>query len=165
MGKLYEVAEAYKAVEEMLYDGDQDTQIIQDTLEAVMGEFEEKADNIAKMLRCMKADEEALKEEEARLYTRRKSLEGRQDFLKGYLMENMRYIDKKKFKTALFSFSIQKNGGKEPLIIDGSLDDIPGKYLVPQPPVLNNEEIRKLLADKQVDWAHLEPRGEHLGIR
>ena len=35
-------------------------------------------------------------------------------------------------------------------------------YLVPQPPVPNNEAIRKLLDEKQVDWAHLEPRGESL---
>ena len=50
-------------------------------------------------------------------------------------------------------------------MIDGLIDDIPGKYLIPQPPIPNNEAIRSLLAVRQVDWAHLEPRGESLRIR
>lgn len=165
MGKLYEIAESYKMVEEMLYDGEQDEQLINDTLESIFGEFEDKADNIAKMISNMKADAEAMKGEQERLYVRRKSVEKRLASLKEYLMINMRYVGKEKFKTALFSFSIQKNGGLDPLVIDGALDDIPGKYLIPQPSVPNNVEIRKLLNEKQVDWAHLEPRGEHLGIR
>ena len=77
----------------------------------------------------------------------------------------MRQIGKTKFKTALFSFNIQKNGGVEPLVIDGAIDDIPGRYLIPQPPIPDNEAIRALLAEKQVEWAHLEPRGESLRIR
>ena len=77
----------------------------------------------------------------------------------------MREMGKTKFKTALFSFNIQKNGGLEPLVITGTLDDIPGKYLIPQPPKPDGDKIRALLAEKQVDWAHLEPRGESLRIR
>lgn len=96
---------------------------------------------------------------------RRKGLEDRQKWLKDNLEANMREIGKTKFKTALFSFNIQKNGGLQPLIIDGAIDDIPGRFLIPQDPVPNNEAIRSLLAEKQVDWAHLEPRGESLRIR
>ena len=66
---------------------------------------------------------------------------------------------------ALFSFNIQKNGGLQPLVIDGLLEDIPGRFLIPQPPVPNNEAIRALLENKAVEWAHLEPRGESLRIR
>ena len=113
----------------------------------------------------MQGDIEALKAEENRLVARRKALENRQQALKSNLEANMREIGKTKFKTALFSFNIQKNGGLQPLVIDGLLEDIPGKYLVPQSPVPNNEAIRKLLDEKQVDWAHLEPRGESLRIR
>lgn len=51
------------------------------------------------------------------------------------------------------------------MVIDGLLEDIPGKFLIPQPAVPNNEAIRKLLEEREVDWAHLEPRGESLRIR
>lgn len=165
MAKLYELTEQYAVLLDMLYDGEEDEQTIRDTMESVDGEIEDKADNYARIIFGMKADIEALKIEEERLYTRRKTLETRQKWLKENLEANMRFIGKTKFKTALFSFNIQKNGGLEPLVIDGAIEDIPGRFLIPQPPVPNNESIRRLLAEKQVDWAHLEPRGESLRIR
>ena len=51
------------------------------------------------------------------------------------------------------------------MVIDGAIDDIPGRFLIPQPPKVNGDAVRALLSERQVDWAHLEPRGEHLGIR
>lgn len=163
--RLYELTEQYEALQEMMYDPDIDEQTILDTMEGLWGEIEEKADNYAKIITGMKKDIETLKEEETRLLSRRKRLEERSKWLKDSLEANMRQIGKVKFKTALFSFNIQKNGGVEPLVIDGTIDDIPGRYLIPQPPVPDNEAIRALLAEKQVEWAHLEPRGESLRIR
>lgn len=163
--KLYELREQYQLLQDMMYDPEVDEQTLRDTIEGVWGEIEEKADGYAKIIRGMQADVEALKEEENRLSARRKALEARSKLLKDILEWNMREMGKTKFKTALFSFSIQKNGGLEPLVIDGLIDDIPGKYLIPQEPVPNRDAIRKLLAEKQVDWAHLEPRGESLRIR
>ena len=163
--RLYELTEQYEALQEMMYDPDIDEQTILDTMEGLWGEIEEKADNYAKIITGMKKDIETLKEEETRLLSRRKRLEERSKWLKDNLEANMRQIGKVKFKTALFSFNIQKNGGVEPLVIDGAIDDIPGRYLIPQPPIPDNEAIRALLAEKQVEWAHLEPRGESLRIR
>ena len=163
--KLYELTEQYQALQEMIYDPEVDEQTPKDTMEAVWGEIEEKADGYAKIIFGIKADVEKLQAEERRLNARRQRLENRAKWLKDNLEANMREVGKTKFKTALFSFNIQKNGGVEPLVITGALEDIPGKYLIPQPPVTNNEAIRKLLAERPVDWAHLEPRGESLRIR
>lgn len=163
--RLYELTEQYKALEDMAYDPEVDEQVLKDTMEGLWGEIEEKADGYAKIISGMKYDIEALKAEEERLNARRKALESRVKCLKDNLEFNMREMGKTKFKTDLFSFNIQKNGGLQPLVIDGCLDDIPGRFLIPQPPVPNNEAIRSLLAEKQVEWAHLEPRGESLRIR
>lgn len=163
--RLYELTEEYITLQDMLYDGETDEQVILDTMEAIFGEIEDKAEAYAKIIKGMKADIDALKTEEDRLAARRASLENRQKMLKNTLMENMRAIGKTKIKTALFTISIQKNGGFDPLVIDGDIEDIPGRFLIPQPPKVNNEAVRKLLTEKPVDWAHLEPRGEHLGIR
>lgn len=163
--RLYELTEQYEILQDMMYDPDVDEQIVRDTMEALWGEIEDKADGYAKIILGMKDDMEALQTEERRLQARRQSLDARQKWLKENLMANMEAIGKTKIKTALFTVSIQKNGGKEPLVIDGNIDDIPGKFLIPQPPVVNNDAVRELLAEKQVDWAHLEPRGVHLGIR
>ncbi len=163
--RLYELTEQFLALQELAYDPEVDEQTFQDTMEGLWGEIEDKADGYAKIIMGMKADIEALRAEEGRLAARRKALENRQQALKNNLEANMREMGKTKFKTALFSFNIQKNGGLQPLVIDGLLEDIPGRFLIPQPPVPNNEAIRTLLENKAVEWAHLEPRGESLRIR
>lgn len=165
MASLYELTEQYALLQDMMYDSEVDEQTLHDTMDMIMMDIEDKADGYAKIIKNMNADIEALKAEEERLYARRKALENRSKNLKDILEANMREVGMTKFKTALFSFNIQKNGGLEPLVIDGNIDDIPGRFLIPQPPVPDNEKIRRLLAEKQVEWAHLEPRGESLRIR
>ena len=163
--KLYELTEQWDAVFNMLEDGETDEQVIFDTLESIEGEIEDKADNYAKMIRNLQASVDVLKAEEERLYQRRKSTENHIQRLKDNLQANLEFIGKTKFKTDLFSFSVSQNGGKQPLSITDNLDEIPGKYLIPQPPKVDNDAVRELLKEKSVDWAHLEPYGRHLNIR
>ncbi len=165
MSSLYELTDQYNDILNMLYDGETDQQIIFDTLESIDGEIEDKADNYAKIIKTMMADVETIKSEESRLYARRIAIENRAKALKDNLQANLEFIGKTKFKTALFSFSVSKNGGKQPLEITDNLDEIPGKFLIPQPPKPNTEAIRELLKDKEVDWAKLKPYGTHMNIR
>lgn len=165
MSNLYQLTDQYQDVLNMLYDGDTDPQIIFDTLESIDSEIEDKADNYAKIIKTMMADVEAIKAEEERLYARRTAIENRARALKDNLQANLEFIGKTKFKTTLFSFSVSKNGGKQPLEITDNLDEIPGKFLIPQPPKPNTEAIRELLKDKEVEWAKLKPYGTHINIR
>lgn len=80
----------------------------------------------------------------------------------------MKATGKVKFKTDLFSFGIQKNGGKAPLIIQEgtSTDDVAPQFVKFLDPVLDNEAIRKALDEgEELEWAHLGDRGESLRIR
>lgn len=163
--KLYELTEQYEALMDMLCDEEVDEQTIKDTLEAIDGEIEDKADNYAKIMRQMQANIAVIKAEEERLYARRKSLENREQNLKAALKANLEFIGKTKFKTELFSFCIATNGGKQPIFITDNIDEIPGKYLIPQPSVPDKDAIRELLESKEVEWAHFEPRGTSLRIR
>ena len=163
--RLYELTEQWDTVFNMMEDGETDDQVIFDTLESIEGEIEDKADNYGKMIRNLQASVDVLKAEEERLYQRRKSTENHIQRLKDTLQANLEFIGKTKFKTDLFSFSVAKNGGKQPLSITDNLDEIPGKYLIPQPPKVNNDAVRELLKEKTVDWAHLEPYGRNLNIR
>ena len=45
--RLYELSEQYEILEQMLYDGETDEQTIRDTMEAIFGEFEDKAESYA----------------------------------------------------------------------------------------------------------------------
>ena len=74
----------------------------------------------------------------------------------------MKQIGKPNFKTELFSFNIQKNGGKQALTIDG---DVPEKYTKT---IIENDtdKIRQALENgEKLSFAHLEPRGESLRIK
>ncbi|WP_033167675.1 siphovirus Gp157 family protein [Clostridium sp. KNHs205] len=166
MSSLYQITENYDAVLNMLYDEEMDEQTILDTLESIEGEFEDKADGYAKLYKTLKYDADTIQTEIDRLRSRLNTFENRAQSLKDTLEANMKQIGKTKFKTTLFSFGIQKNGGKQPLKIDAlDVNTIPAEYLIPQDPLPNNEKIRELLEKQKVAWAHLEPRGESLRIR
>ena len=103
--QLYELTEIYLNLKDMdIEEGD-----LNAALENIDDEIETKADNIAKVLRDFDGDIEALKSEEERLAKKRKAIENRQKHLKEYLQNAMLVLDKRKFKTDLFSFNIQKN--------------------------------------------------------
>ncbi|MDU7302157.1 MAG: siphovirus Gp157 family protein [Peptoniphilus lacydonensis] len=103
--QLYELTEMYLNLKDMdIEEGD-----LNSALENIDDEIETKADNIAKVLRDFDGDIEALKAEEERLAKKRKAIENRQKQLKEYLQNSMLVLDKRKFKTDLFSFNIQKN--------------------------------------------------------
>ena len=80
-----------------------------DGLTKLDDDFEEKAENIAKVLREMEGDITSLKDEEVRISSRRKALENRRQGLKLYLESYMRAINKTSFKGKLFTFSISKS--------------------------------------------------------
>lgn len=103
--QLYELTEIYLNLKDMdIEEGD-----LNAALENIDDEIETKADNIAKVLRDFDGDIEALKSEEERLAKKRKAIENRQKQLKEYLQNAMLVLGKRKFKTDLFSFNIQKN--------------------------------------------------------
>lgn len=162
MSKLYELKENWKQVQEMLYEEEIDEQCILDTLESIEGEIEDKADSYAMIIKEMLSDAEACKQEKIRLENRQKSFENRAKLLKDRLEEVMKETGKTKFKTQLFSFNIQKNGGLAPLWIIEDIKQIPEEYLRKEP---DNTKIRQLLSTQEVEWARLEERGESLRIR
>lgn len=162
MSEIYDLRDNWKQVEEMLYEEEIDEQCILDTLESIEGEIEDKADNYAMIIKNLLASAEAKKIEIKKMTEKAKAEENRAKLLKNRLEEVMREIGKTKFKTKLFSFNIQKNGGKEPLWTTEDLRLIPWDFLKKEP---DNAKIRELLVTQDVSWARLEERGESLVIR
>ena len=101
--KLYELTEIYNNVLSL-----EDTEINR-VLASIEEEIEKKAENIAKLVRQLEAENEGIKAEEKRLANLRKAQENKIKSLKKYLEQQMIAMDRKKFKTSLFSFNIQKN--------------------------------------------------------
>ena len=139
--KLYELAENYLNLQELLENEEVDQNLITKALDEVGGELEDKAENIAKLIKTLDVDINGYKAEEKRLADKRKSLENRVKSLKEYLDSAMKLTGKKKFKGQLFSFNIQKN---PPSVNVTDEQIIPSKYYVQQDPVLDK---KTLLAD------------------
>jgi len=162
---ILELSSEYMALLSMLEDPDADEEIINDTLEAIDGELEVKADGYARVMRQMDADATAIKAEEERLYRRRKALEDRSAWLKHRLQMVMEQTGKTKFRTELFSFGIQKNPAS--VVIDEQyIENIPEEYLIRQDPKIDRQRIKDdLKAGKDLNGiAHLE-QSESLRIR
>lgn len=162
MSNLYELKGNWKQLADMLYEENVDEQCVLDTLEAIEGEIEDKADNYAMIIKNLIASAEAKKGEAKRMTEKANAEENRAKMLKQRLYEVMKETGKVKFKTELFSFGIQKNGGLAPLWIDEDITKIPDEYLKKEP---DSTKIRELLKIQEVKWAKLEERGESLRIK
>ena len=92
------------------------------------------------MIRTLIADADAVKAEKDRLADREKALRNSADNLKKYLETMMLEVDKKKFKTKLFSFNIQKNAPSVKVEVEELL---PKKYLIPQPDKVDKKQLLK----------------------
>ena len=162
MTSLYKLKEDYNKVLHMLDDPDIDEQAIIDTCDAIEGAIEDKADSYAFIITGIKGDIEAIKQEEARLAARRRVLNNRINTLKSVLESAMRTTGRLKFKTALHSFGIQKNGGKPSLDI---FDEVPEEFTRTKIEP-DTDAIRKALeTGQELKFACLQDRGESLRIR
>lgn len=158
---LYDLTGDWQTVMDMLEDPNADIQAIQDTLESIEGEIEDKADHYAMMIRQLIYDAKAIEAEEKRLFERRQSINNNVRWMKQRLEAAMRITGKTKFKTALFSFGIQANPAS--IVIDNAAA-VPRTFLIPQPPQLDKEALKTWLKENKCDFAHLE-RTESLRIR
>lgn len=165
MSTLYKLTEQFEQLLGLISQGEYTEEELTDTLEGIEGEIEVKADGYAKVIKEIEGNVAVIKTEIARLNSKKASLENSVKTLKQSLEMAMRATGKTKFKTDLFSFNIQKNGGVRALTILEEIDNIPKEYIVNPPPIVNNEAVRELLKVQEVAWARLEPQGESLRIR
>lgn len=135
---LYELSLAFQDVQNM----DLDPEVMKDTLDSINDAIENKAENIAKLIRNLESDVSAFKEEEDRLKTKRQAAENKVKWLKTYLEDNMKLTGKTKFKSGMFNFAIQKNPASVN-ITDERI--IPEDFLIPQPPKVDKNSLKELL--------------------
>lgn len=162
MSSLYQLTEAYQELLSMALDPETDPEALADTMEAIDGEIEVKADGYAKVMKELKAIADARKAEAKRLLDGAKSVESNIDRMKAALMTAMKLTGKTKFKTELFGYGIQKN---PPSLKIDMPDRVPEEFLIPQEPKIDSAAIKKELKEGAVyDWCHLE-QSESLRIR
>jgi hypothetical protein len=156
MSNLYELTTDYLNILDLIEDETIPFDIIQNALQTVEADITVKAENICKLERSLKADEEKFTAEIKRLQSRQKAIKNRRDALRKYLKEQMEKIDKKKIKCGTFSISI-KTAQPSLIIDDESL--ISAQYLtvIPEHTEVQKDVVKAdLKAGKTVPGAHLE---------
>lgn len=123
--KLYELTQNYLNLLELLENPDVPKEVVEAALEEVEGSFDDKAENIVKLIKSIEADVKGYKEEETRLSTRRKTLENKVKGLKDYLEGSMITLDKKDIKGKIFTLEIKKN---PPSVIIDDFNVLPMEY-------------------------------------
>lgn len=157
--KLREIAEEYRQVAAMIDSDDEGMAIaVRDTLQAIGGAFEEKAQAVIAIAQNLEADCAVIDAEIERLQAIKKARIGKADSLREYLRENMEATGIKKISCPLFSITLA--AGREVAVID-SEDAIPDELMAVKTEIKPNktEILRRLKAGEVVPGAHIE-RGQ-----
>lgn len=162
---LYELTTDYANLLELAEDPDIDEQAFLDTLEGIEGAIEDKADGYAKVIRTLEGDAAACDAEAKRLRTKKQTIDNNIKRMKAALQMAMEATGKRKFKTPLFSFNIQKNPAA--VVVDEQyIENIPERFLVRKDPEINRKAIKDAINNGEDigGIAHLEST-ESLRIR
>ena len=159
---LYDLTAEYMVLLDMAEDPDIDPQAFADTLEALGGEIEMKADGYARAMKQLEGISATVKYEYKRLENRAKTIDKNIARMKQALQDSMVATGKTKFKTDLFSFTVRKNPAS--VVIDRPTC-VPPEYLIPQDPKIDKKAIKAAIdRGDDITFAHLE-QGESLIIR
>ena len=164
---LYELNNYFQTLLELAEDDTIDPATIQGSLEAVTGEWEVKLDSYATVIKELEADVDKLDKEMTRLKENKERILRNIDQMKYAVKVSMATKGVRRVNTEHFTWSIQKNGGKLPVIIDPSVSILsyPDEYqdwdVRP-----NRAAIREALeAGKELNFAKLGERGDSIRLK
>lgn len=164
MANIYELTQDYLKIMSMMEDPELDPQTLADTLEAVEGALEVKAENYAKIIKNLEGDIAAIKSEVDRLSEKKRTIENNIKNMKATLQGSMEITGKTRFKTGLFSFGIQKNAPS--VVVDTNINNLPPEFLKFREPEVNKTKLKEAIMNGEnlEGFAHLE-QSESLRIR
>lgn len=163
---LYELTGDMLKLQQFLETGEVvDKELLNDVLADTTADYEEKIENCAKVYKNLTADVNEIDTEIKRLTARKKALETNADNLKIRMYDSMKATNTPKVKGKLFTVSIQKNGGKVPVIVDVSTDKLPDELVkIEEKPDLT-AIAAYIDAHPETTLAHYGEQGESLRIK
>ena len=151
MSTLYELTEKYKKAEAEIMACDMDEQTMLDTLESLTAPIEEKALNVAKFIRNMDADIDAIDNAIKQMQARSKSAKTKRDAVLKYLKDNMEAAGIDRLSCPYFELAIVKNPAS--VVITG---DVPDEFKTVKEVVsVNKTKIKAALKDGELPFAEL----------
>jgi len=143
MASLYDISAQYRADAARLADLDLPGEVVTDTLDAMAGELEAKAQNVVMFAKDLQATAAAIKEAEAAMAKRRQAIEGRAKHLLEYVQGCMETAQVQRIECPHFRLAIQ---AKPPSVDVYEPGLLPAQYLrTPEPPAPSID--KKAIAD------------------
>lgn len=165
MPALYQLTAQLRELERLADEGEVPAEVLADTVEGLTGEIEVKAQNVAEFVRNLESSTAAIDGAISDMKARRDRIQRNADWLKGYLITQMKASGITKISCPYFVLSIKKNPPKVVITDPGK---IPCELYVYPPapePYPDKKAIAEALkAGQEFDGAHLE-QGERLEIK
>ena len=162
---LYEISNQLRALEQLGESDDLPAEVIHDTLEALEGDFEAKAVQVAKFIMALEANADAVTEAAKAMARRADRIANRAASIRSYLQFHMQGLQKKRIESPDLVIARREN---PPAVIVTEHAVIPEKYFVQPPPLaprLDKKALKAAIdAGEQIDGVYVE-RSERLEIK
>ncbi len=123
--RLYEIT---SQLHNLLSDDEIPRDQLEDTINLIEEDFQEKAEKVAAYIRELESDEAGFKAEIDRLSERKRVLSSRIEWLKDYLRHNMVAANMPSIKGRLFKITIGKTSPVLDVMVD--VNDLPDEYVL-----------------------------------
>lgn len=162
---LFEISAQFQSLENLTDSDDLPAEVIADTLEALTGDFDAKAIQVAKFILSLESAADAVKDAAKATTERAVRIQRRADSIKAYLAFHMQALQRKKIDAIDITLRLRAN---PPAVVITDEHAIPAQYWVePEPPPkrLDKKAIKTAIdAGERVDGAFVEA-GERLEIK
>ena len=162
--RLYELTGQYIGLSRLIDDGEMDAEALQDTLDGLEGELEQKAEGLLSYVANIGSDVAAVDAEIKRLQARKKTMTNQQQWLREYLKTNMAAAGIKKITCPLFSVTL---GKAKPMVVIDDESLVPKKYkkTIPATTQIVKADLLKAVKKGSVLGAHLGESEQSLLIK
>ena len=152
--KLYELTGQYIGLHRLMDDAEMDAETLQDTLDGLEGELQQKAEGLLSYVANIGSDVSAIDLEIKRLQARKTTMKNRQESLREYLKFNMMNASIQKITCPLFSVTLIK---PKPMVVIDNRDALPDVFVkttVTKAPV-KADILKALKKGETVSGAHM----------
>jgi hypothetical protein len=163
---LYEIKEIYLYLLKQIEAGEVPEDAISDTLEAVEGDFNDKADNVACYIKSLQAEADAIKNEMDKLSERMKTKQAKADQLTKYIYSQMVASGIKKIETPRNLLQIKTNPPSVD-VVEGFVDwakENANELLSYKEPTPDKTKIKDALKSSEIPYCAIK-QGERLVIK
>ena len=162
MATLFNIVEEFQQLYDLATDDTFDEDSFNGMLEVLTTDLEKKSAGYVAVINQLQMEQDKADELAKEFTAKRDARKNAIKRMKERLIMAMDALGTKELPAGNFTIKIQGNGGQQPLAVTG---DVPEEYTKITIET-DNDKIREALKEgKELDFAHLEPRGRHISIK